>query len=249
VITVWVLAAMLAAFLVGSALQRTAGLGLALVAAPILSLLLGPVAGVSVGNVGTTISSALVLVQVWRDVDWRRFARIGPLIVCGAVPGALLVRAVQVAWLDVIVGGLVLLALAASYRMRNGISVVGPIPAMLAGLAGGFMNASAGVAGPAMAVYGIASRWEQRSFTATLQPIFFTAGLSSFSLKSLFGATDPGHLVPWWVWPSIAAAIATGVLIGGRLAPRIGASRARALTIAIAVIGSAGTLTRGLIAL
>lgn len=248
-ITAWVLAAMLAAFLVGSALQRTAGLGLALVAAPVLSLLLGPVAGVSVGNIGTTISSTLVLAQVWRHVDWRRFARIGPLIVCGAVPGALLVRAVQVAWLDVIVGGLVLLALAATYQMRNGISAVGPVPAMLAGLAGGFMNASAGVAGPAMAVYGIASRWEQQSFTATLQPIFLTAGLSSFLLKFLFGATDPGQLVPWWVWPSIAAAIAGGVFLGGRLAPRIGAGRARKLTIAIAIIGSTATLVRGLTAL
>ncbi len=241
-----VLLTIVVAFLVGSALQRTAGLGLALVAAPILSLLLGPVAGISVGNVGTTLSSALVLSQVWRDVDWRRFAWIGPLIVCGAIPGALLVRAVGAAWLDVIVGALVLLGLAASLLLRDARAVRGPVPAMVAGLVGGFMNTTAGVAGPAMAVYGLATRWEQRSFTATVQPIFLTAGVCSFVLKAVFGATDLDALPPWWVWPCIAAAIGAGVVVGGRLVTRISSDRARALTVLIAVIGSALTLVRGL---
>lgn len=244
--TGWVLLSLLASFALGSALQRTAGLGLALVAAPVLSLLLGPVVGVTVTNVGTVVSSALVMSQVWREIDWHRFARIGPLITVGSVPGALLVREVPLAWLDVVVGGSVLLGLLVTWLARDGAPVRGSAPAMLAGLAGGFMNTTAGVAGPAMVVYGLASRWEHRRMAATLAPIFLTAGLTSFVVKWVLGASQPAELLPWWVWPCVVAVITAGVWAGTWLTTRIDPRVARALTLAIAVTGSVLALARGL---
>lgn len=246
--TFWTLLAMMGAFALGACLQRIAGMGLALVAAPILSLLLGPVAGISVGNVGSIFSSALLMVQLRRDIDWSRYLRIGPLIVGGAIPGALLVRSVQPSWLDVIVGALVLLGMLTTYLLRNGSPLTGPVPAMSAGLIAGFMNTTAGVSGPAMAVYGLASHWEQRSFAATIQPVFLTAGACSVIMKSLFGATTVTQLLPWWGWPAVAVAIVIGVLAGGRLAGRFGVRQARRLTIAVATVGALVTLVRGLTA-
>lgn len=241
--------AMLAVLALGAATQRIAGLGLALVSAPVLSLLLGPGAGISVVNVATSLSSAMVLSQVIRHVDWHRYLRIGPLIVVGAIAGALVVRVVPEPWLEIVVGALVLIALGVIFATRGGLRIGGIVPAMVAGFSGGFMNTTAGIAGPAMTVYGLASRWEQRSFTATLQPIFLTAGVCSFAVKWAVGAMEPGQLVPGWVWPCIAAAIAAGVLAGGRLSALISAHRARAATVAIAAAGAVVALVRGLAAL
>lgn len=245
----WTLLALMAGFFAGSLLQRTAGMGLSLVAAPVLSLLLGPVAGIGVTNVGTVVSSTVVLSQVWRRVDWGRYLRIASVFVLGSVPGAFLVREVGTAWLDVLVGASVLLGLGVTWVVRHGPPLHGTVPAVLAGVAGGFMNTTAGVAGPAMAVYGLASRWEHSSFTATLQPIFLTAGLISFVTKSLTGAFDPTQLVPWWVWAAVVVAILCGVATGTRLSGRLDPRAARALTLAVAITGSVVTLVRGLLTL
>ena len=106
------------AFVIGAGLQRIAGMGLGLVAAPSLSLMLGPVAGVTMSNLGAIVAAALILGAMRAHVDWGRFARIGPLIAVGAVAGALVVREVDPAWLDVVLGASVLLALALSLGLQ-----------------------------------------------------------------------------------------------------------------------------------
>ncbi len=248
--TAAVLAAILAAVIVGSALQRISGMGLALVAAPILSLLLGPIAGILVINLSTVVSSTLIAIAVWRDVQWRMYLLLGPTAVLGSIPGALLVREAPLAWLDVIVGATVLLGLAVSLRLHRAPAMSGPVPAVLAGVGAGFMNTTAGVAGPAMTIYALASRWEQRGFAATLQPIFLTIGVISFGTKVALGATGEGGvagLLPWWVWPLVVAGLVGGVAAGGRLAPRVGPRRARTLAVSVAVVGAAVALGRGLL--
>src|SRR5690606_6510091 len=99
---------------VGALLQRVAGMGMGMVAAPLLTLLLGPVTGVTTSNAAAVVVAVLVLSALHRDVDWGRVLRLAPLIVVGSALGALAVRSAPTAWLDVLVGGSVLLALATS---------------------------------------------------------------------------------------------------------------------------------------
>ena len=53
----------------------------------------------------------------------------------------------------------------------------------IAGAVSGIMTTTAGVGGPAMSVYAVASKWDQRSFAASMQPYFLTIGLAAILAK------------------------------------------------------------------
>ncbi|MDD9206777.1 sulfite exporter TauE/SafE family protein [Georgenia sp. 10Sc9-8] len=237
----------LAAVLVGATLQRISGMGMALMVAPTLVLLLGPVTGVLLTNATAVVSAALVLVAVRRDVDWRRYALMMPAAVLGAVPGALVVRAAPAAWLEIVVGGLILLGLLGTAALHSVPQVRGAAPTLAAGVAGGFLSTTAGVAGPALVIYATVTRWEQRAFRATLQPTFMTMAAISLLAKGALGATGPAGLPPWWLAAGIAAMLVLGITVGGRLSRRIDSLVARRTAVAIAVLGAVATLVRGLV--
>lgn len=176
----------LAAITVGGTLQRVSGMGVGMIAAPTLSLLLGPVAGVTLSNVAAVLGLQ------------QRFTAQGN----GAV--------------------------------------------FASGAVAGFMNTTAGIAGPALAVYAVASRWDQRSWAATLQPVFLLANLTSLVTKSLFGAAVPAGLhVPWPVWVAVVAGGPLGVLLGSVVARRVDPAKARVLAICLAGVGGTVALVRG----
>lgn len=241
--------AIVVALLAGSALQRIAGMGLGLVVAPVLTVLLGAATGVTLSNAAAVLTAVLILQALHQDVDWARFTRLAPLIVLGSLAGVLTVRAMNAAWLDVLVGSTVLLALAWSLLLGRRFVVHGTPAALVAGAVGGFMNSTAGIAGPAMTVYALATDWAQRSFAATLQPIFLLANVTALLGKLAFGAVPSGGGVPWWVWLMVLVAVPTGVGIGTVAARWVTSRTARHTAITIALLGGAVTLVRGLGAL
>ncbi len=234
------------AFLVGAGLQRIAGLGMGLVVAPVLTLVLGPAVGVSLSNAGAIVTATFVLASLRHDVDWRAFARLAPLLVLGSVSGAYVVLRVSAAWLEVIIGVLILLALVSTLMASDRLHVRGRLPAMAAGTAGGFMNATAGVGGPAMTIYAVATRWNQTSFAATLQPVFLLTNSTALLAKGLVGAVPTDTGLAWWMWMVALAAIASGVVLGGYASRWVPTGAARKAAITIAAVGGLVTLWRGL---
>ncbi len=234
------------ALLAGSALQRIAGMGFGLVVAPVLTVVLGATTGVTISNAAAVFNAALIWGALRSDVDWRRFTRIAPLILLGSVLGALTMRAISSVWLDVMVGGSVLLALIWTLLVGARVGIRGTPGAWVAGTVGGFMNTTAGVAAPAMAVYAVATGWGQRSFAATLQPIFLVANLVALLTKASVGAIPVGGGVPWWIWVVVVTAVPGGVAVGALVSRRVSSRSARVTAITIALVGGAVTLLRGL---
>lgn len=240
----------LTAIAVGGALQRVSGMGVGMIAAPTLSLLAGPVAGVTLSNVAASVSAAILFLLLRKDVDWPRFVRLAPLLVAGSFLGAAAVRALDVHWLEILLGVSVLVAVAAVLGLQQRFTARSGGAVFASGAVAGFMNTTAGIAGPALAVYAVASRWDQRSWAATLQPVFLLANLTSLATKSLFGAAVPAGLhVPWPVWAAVVVAGPIGILIGSVIARRVDASRARALAIGLAGAGGVVALVKGLLGL
>ena len=150
--------------------------------------------------------------------------------------------------LQVGVGVLVIVALTVTLVVTRTSHVAsGPTPAIIAGAASGVMNAAAGVGGPALSVYAVATRWSQVGFAATAQPYFVAIGVAS--LVGKLGATG-------WAVP----ALDTGRVAhrdrrapgGARarakfLSPRISHRAARVAVIAIAYVGGAAALVDGLL--
>ncbi|SDS13134.1 sulfite exporter TauE/SafE family protein [Corynebacterium timonense] len=234
------------AVLIGSLLQRVSGMGVGLIAGPVLSILIGPVEGIVLVNVLATINAGLTTLTVRGDVDWRRFGSIAPYLVVGAVPGAVLVAVSSADALLVTVGVLLLLALGAVTVGKKRVPTVsGRAPAAASGVIGGFMNTLAGVAGPAITVYAEAARWPQRTYAATLQPIFMVSGAVSFLIKELTGAANVASIGAE-LWVAGGLGMVLGIAAGVAVAPRVPAPKAHALALGLAVLGGATALVRGL---
>lgn len=231
---------------VGAAMQRISGMGVGLIAAPVLSLLLGPVDGVLLVNLLAVINAATNTWGMRADVDWQKFAPIALTMVLGVVPGARVVANAPTDVLLILVGALLLLALSiVTLGKRYVPQVEGTLPAAVSGAIGGFMNTLAGVAGPAITVYAEAARWPQKVYAATLQPIFLVGGSLSFTVKVLSGAADITAIEPV-LWAATLAALVVGIAAGTTLAPRVPSTIAHRIALGLAFLGGATALVRGL---
>ncbi|MBM9433375.1 sulfite exporter TauE/SafE family protein [Flaviflexus equikiangi] len=244
------LALLVAAIIAGGTSQRVSGMGMGLILAPVLSLILGAAVGVTVTNV-TTVCTALVIGFVLRaGIDWKKFAIIAPSALLGTIPGGLVVAYMDGAWLSVLVGALILLALAITLwanRQQHLPHLTHPAWIIPFAAGGAFMNATAGVVAPVLMIYAIASRWDHRSFSATLQPTFAWIGGLSIIVKVSLGATPIDSLPDWWVLLVILAAIPTSVLLGTLVSRHVSTQTAKKIALAVATLGAVSTLLRGLI--
>lgn len=235
--------------IVGSAAQRMAGLGFALLVSPIMTLLLGGHAGVLLVNILGVVSSALILPRVWRKVDWSMFRWLATFAIIGASLGAVLAGRLSPDVMGVAVGAIVLLALTLSMLFTSERFSTEPrSPRAVAGFLSGLTNALAGVGGPAVSAYAVLTRWPQASFAATLQPYFVVTGLASAGAKL---ALDPTGLpaTEWWFWLIVLGAILSGIGAGERLLRLVTPAQVRRVVIVLACAGAAATLVRGLVGL
>ncbi|UZX02527.1 sulfite exporter TauE/SafE family protein [Arthrobacter sp. CDRTa11] len=242
-------ALVLIAVVAGALAQRLAGLGFGLLVSPVLVVLLGPFDGVLIINLCGAASSLLILSRVWRFVDWQRYFRLALAAVAGVLPGAWLASNVPEAPLEICIGVLLFIALLVSQRLtRSSWHARGPVPLVGLGFSSGLMNAAAGVGGPAITAYAIATRWEQKSFSATLQPYFVTTGLSSLVSKYILSG---GHVpaLEGWQWLGILAAMVAGIVAGDLLSGRVHPGSVRRIVVGIAYLGAASTLAKGLVEL
>lgn len=206
------------AVLAGAVAQRVSGMGFALLASPVLVLLLGPFDGVLLVSICGVISAGLVITQVWSQVNWRQYLLITPPALLAIIPGALVAVRFEGPVLQITVGLILVSALTTSLLLRwAGHITPRTATGLIAGGASGFMNATAGIGGPAISVHAVLTRWDQRAFAATLQPHFVTTGVVAFSVKAL---TAEGGLpdYDWSLWVVIVACTIVGLLLGGRLA-------------------------------
>jgi uncharacterized membrane protein YfcA len=235
------------AVMIGALLQRVSGTGLALVSAPLLTLLLGPTTGVLVANVCSVCGAALMFTRVRRDVEWLRYRALALASIVGVVPGSLLVATVPEGWLALIVGISVLAALTVTLITRVEASKEHHrVPVLAAGFFAGLMSTTAGIAAPPVTIYAVYSRWLQQSFAATLQPFFFTVAALSLSTKISAGV---GAQLDWRVGVYGALGLLVGVMIGGVLAGRINPTQARIVAVTLAYLGAAATVVHALIIL
>lgn len=236
------LALLAVSVLVGASAQRLTGMGFALVASPLLVLLLGPDTGVTVIQFAGIVAAALVLVGVRRDVDWPVLPWLLIPAIIGLAPGVAVVRALPPSVLQIVIGLLVILALAATLASERARVFKGRAGASAAGLLSGFMNAAAGVGGPAVVLYRVSVNWPQRPFVATLQVYFIVLSVATIAARGLPEMAASG-------WAVGGVALLVGLVLGDRLAKRVPEPTARTLTVAVALLGAAATVAKGIASL
>ncbi|GAA2170465.1 sulfite exporter TauE/SafE family protein [Agrococcus versicolor] len=223
--------------LLGAVTQRIAGIGFGLVASPLLVLLLGPLQGVVLTNVFGLATALVAVAGTIRVIEWRRILPIAAVV--AIVPGAILARAIAGPTLSVVAGCLVLAALAISVAAQR-IRGLDRWPGLVAaGGLGGVMNVLAGVGGPAVTAYAIASRWEHRAFSTSIQAYLVIVCAASLLMRG----TLPTLTIVEWL--AAFAALGAGVVLGQWLSRRVAARAGRIACVSVATLGGIAVIVTG----
>lgn len=226
------------AVIVGALLQRTTGIGFALVSGPALVLILNPFDGIVLVNVLSVLVCTLILGTTWREIDWR--ATGGLLLgVAVFVPlGALVARVLAPELLFILVGALTTVAVAMVLANRPLQVLTTRSGGILAGAVSGFSTVTAGIGGPALAVYAASTRMPIVSFVSTAQIVgLVTAGFSLVAKGS--------YQLPWPLLLATAGAVVLGFALSWLLRDQIGPGLARRLALILALAGGVAALGRG----
>lgn len=228
-----------AAVLLGASVQRVAGIGFALVAAPALVLMEGPVQGVLLANSCSAAISLIGLASEWRRVRLRAMLPLIAAAACSVPIGAWAAARLPGPVLLSSIGAMVCAAVLLVARGTRLPVLHGRAGALAAGGASGFMNASAGVGGPAFSLYALGAGWPVRDFVPNAQ--FYGVAVNAFSLtvKGLPELAAPA-------WAAAALGIAGGAVAGAALSRRISEARSRPLVLLLALAGGLITLAKGL---
>ncbi len=233
-----VFAAIAAAVAVGALVQGAVGLGLGLVSAPVVALLapaLMPGVLVWLG----TLLPLLSLVKDWRSADWRglRWAFAGR--VPGTALGVVVVSMVSARLLGVLVGAMVLVAVA-----LTALVVRLPMrPAVLAGagVVSGLTGTATSIGGPPLAL--VYQHVTGPRLRGTLAAYFVGGGVLSLGGLALAGELDAAQ--------GVAALLLTpfllvGFLLGGPVRRHVDAGRTRAAVLVICASSALVLLLRSL---
>jgi hypothetical protein len=221
---------------IGSALQASVGIGLALFVVPVLALvdqsfIPGPMllAGV-----------VLALLTAWRertaiDLPALRSSLIGLAI--GTILGGLALGFAFGPHLDKVFGGLVLLAVLLSVSGLHFDAT--PRSLMLAGGAAGVMGAMVGIHGPPISL--VFQNTEPRVARAMLGAFFSVAYLGAVAALAAFGLFGIPHLVRAAI---LLPGVAIGLVVAPLLARHIDGKRLRLIILAIAAASGVALLVR-----
>ena len=239
----WQLGLAALAVLAGAVAVRTTGMGFALLSSPFLVMALGPFEGILVTNVCGIVAALLNLTAVHADLDWRRAASVIPAGVVGTVPGALLVLWLPAPVLAISISLLVLIGLLFTLASRRLQVPNSPWVGVGGGFASGLMNVTAGVGGPGLVVYALATQWEHRRFAATAQLHFAVLGVAALIAKWSLPT------LPLTGWAVLLALLVVGLVGGNVLARWVHGARAMRWVIVIAMAGALMSLAQGLLQL
>ena len=232
---------MLCAVLVGAVVQNLVGLGLGLVAAPVITL----VAPELMPDVLLWLATALPLVTLLRDhddIDWRGLGWTVPTRLVGTVVAVAAVAAISPAALGVLIGLVVLAAVVLTWR-----AVTVPLnrgTLLGAGLLGGFAGTASSVGGPPLAI--LYQHSPPQRMRTTLA-VYFTTG-SAISLLGL-GLGGQLSLSHFWVSLAVLPMLFVGTLAGSRLRRRIPLARVRPAVLAVCAASALVLLVRSVVLL
>lgn len=237
------------AIIVGSALQRISGTGISLVLSPILTVIIGPVGGVLITNIASVTCAAITMWALRKNVDWRAYALLLPFGLAGIFPGIFLIHRLDGGWIKILIGGFVLLSMATTFGFKNMPHLKGRAWMALAGVLGGFSNATSGMTGSVMVLYARLSDWPQRAFAATMQPFFFSLSSVSIIAKLAGGLGLPSQWPAWLIILICLCSIFCGEIIGNHLSVHTSPQTARNIALTVACLGAAIATVSGIVSL
>ncbi|HEV2127958.1 MAG TPA: sulfite exporter TauE/SafE family protein [Thermomicrobiales bacterium] len=225
-----------------TALSAIAGFGFGTVAVPMLLLVLPPAATVAVVKVVGTGTGWIVLLSIWRRIQWLTVVKILPAALVGLVFGGYILKTSRPSTIQLIVGVLVLFS-AATLVVRPILIENDAIwSTSLIGFLTGVMGNATGLLAPAVVVYFTGRQFPKDVFRATTLSLFLIIELVRLPTLLLQGAITLEDIR--FALLLVPAAVA-GRLSGLRLVRYVPAAQFRALVIALLFVMATTSILSG----
>src|SRR5436309_1479388 len=178
----WLLAWVLGVVFLATLIRSAFGFGEALIAVPLLALLIPVEIAVPLAVLVSITVAVVVIIEDWRKVHLASAWRLVLSTLFGIPLGLLLLTAVPEAIVKAVLAVVIMAFSAYCLLRRAPLELKDDRLAWLFGFAAGILGGAYGMNGPPLVVYGTLRRWSAEHFRATLQGYFLPA-----SLLAMFG--------------------------------------------------------------
>jgi uncharacterized membrane protein YfcA len=217
----WTTVAVLAVLFLATVIRSAFGFGEALVAVPLLSLVIPVEVATPVAALVSITVAGVVIAQDWRHVHARSASRLVLYTLCGIPLGLLMLTRVAEPVIKAALAGVIIAFSTYSLTSRRRPELKDDRLAWLFGFGAGVLGGAYGMNGPPLVVYATLRRWSPEHFRATLQGYFLPASLVGVAGYWLAGLWVPAVTRYYLLsLPVVATAIVAGRAINQRMSGR-----------------------------
>ena len=212
------MALVLAVLLFATFIRSAFGFGEALIAVPLLALLMPVEVAAPVAVLVSITVAGVVLAQDWRKVHFRSAGWLLLATLFGTPLGLLMLTAVPGQIVKAILGVIIISFSAYSLLCRKRSELESDRWAPAFGFAAGVLGGAYGMNGPPLVIYGTLRKWTPQHFRATLQGYFLPAsmaGMCGYWIAGLWTPTVTRYYVT--SLPLVVAAIFLGRVVNQRM--------------------------------
>ena len=222
--------------------QTVAGFGFALIAVPLLVMVLSVPDAVSVAALLSSVNAGIVAWQSRAHIPWKTVRRLVTGSVCALPLGLALLLGVSGDWLRIGVGAITLLM---TFALAQGLTLraSGRAGVFGVGFAAGLLTTSIAINGPPVVLFLQARALPRAVFRGAVSAFLVVNSLFSLSLFTASG------VIGWSSLPLFLTglpALFVGNALGTFLVARVSELRFRRLVLALLVLGSVLALADGL---
>jgi uncharacterized membrane protein YfcA len=216
------LAPVLAIVFAAALVRATFGFGDALVAMPLLALVIPLREATPLMAMVAPVLSLGLLAREWRHLDLRSSLRLVLSTVAGIPLGLFVLARADERPVDLVLAAVIVLFAAYSLVRPGLLRLKTDKSAVAFGFAAGILGGAYNTNGPPVVLYGALRGWPPEAFRATLQGYFLPTGLAILAGQGIAGL---------WTRPVVTAFVASlpgavlAVVIGSALARRIPAAK------------------------
>jgi len=211
----------IAILFLGTLVRSSFGLGEALIAVPLLAMLMPVDQAAPVAVLVSVTVAFLILLQDWRKVHFKSAGWLIFSTLFGIPVGLVLLRTAPEALVKGVLAVIIIGFSIYSLLKRHTHTLDNDRLAWLFGFVAGVLGGAYGVNGPPLAIYGTLRRWRPEYFRATLQAYFLPASAASMAGYWFTGLWTPAvnHFYIASL-PGVTAAVLIGRVMNRRMHPQ-----------------------------
>jgi uncharacterized membrane protein YfcA len=232
-----------AVILLATLIRSAFGFGEALIAVPLLALLIPVKVAAPVAALVSVTVAGVILVQDWHKVHLGSAWRLVLATFLGIPLGLWLLTAVAEAVVKALLAVLIIAFSTYCLVSRRPLALRDDRLAWLFGFAAGILGGAYGMNGPPLVIYGTLRGWSAEHFRATLQGYFLPASLAG--MAGYWGADLWGLAVTRFYLLALPAALAA-IFLGRVLNRRLGGGRFLLYVHAGLIVVGAGLLVQSM---